>query len=73
VSKATDAARDDAYEAAEAFVSDALDTVAAEAVLYGKAGNAVGSIVDHLRVVFGLAHPSGPHHPAPGFASRLPA
>jgi hypothetical protein len=59
-------------DAAEELVADALDTAEAGAASYGAGEEAVRTFADRLRVELGLVHPYGPHHSAPGLASRLP-
>jgi hypothetical protein len=61
---------DEALDEAEAVIAEGLDELSDRAaLLYGPGANGPGSFVETLRVAFGLAHPAGPHHPAPGFAS----
>lgn len=60
---------DEALDAAEAVIAEELDELDRLSILYGPGANGRGSIVHALRVAFGLAHPAGPHHTAPGFAS----
>ena len=59
-------------EAAEGTVADAIDQQEERAESYGSAASAVRTFADRLRVELGLVHPYGPHHSAPGLASRLP-
>lgn len=59
-------------DATEELVADALDLLEDKAASYGAGEEAVRTFADRLRVELGLVHPYGPHHSAPGLASRLP-
>ena len=63
-------ARADAFDEAEGLIDESLGLLES----YLDAGTQPpGGVVHFLRVEFGLAHPQGAHHPAPGFASVVNA
>lgn len=72
MSAATERARSDALDEAENAIEEAFDRLT-ERRDKGSDDMDGDEVVEFLRVEFGLRHPQGAHHPAPGFASVVNA